>query len=104
MQPIVGRINQLTDRPSPPTGGSGVPAQFGGAITPFALDTSQLDEAQKKADKLKATLLEVQELIRKTNVEGINLGDKIINGVTKEINRAIEYSWLVSGKHHYGGN
>lgn len=65
MQPIVGRINQLTDRPS--QGGSGVPAQFGEVVIPLALDISQLDEAQKKADKLKATLLEVQELIRKTN-------------------------------------
>lgn len=30
------------------------------------LDTSALDAAQKKADKLKETLTEVQELIRKT--------------------------------------
>lgn len=31
------------------------------------LDASAIDEAQQKADKLKATLLEVQELIRQTN-------------------------------------
>ena len=36
-------------------------------VVPIEIDTTPLDEAQKKADKLKATLLAVQELIRKTN-------------------------------------
>lgn len=35
------------------------------------LDTSVLDEAQAKADRLKATLLEVQELIRKIDMEAV---------------------------------
>lgn len=37
------------------------------------LDTSALDAAQKKADKLKETLTEVQELIRKTEKISINV-------------------------------
>lgn len=56
-------------RPSPPTGGSGVPSKFGDVVIPIALDISILDLAQQKADKLKATLLEVQELIRRPNIE-----------------------------------
>ena len=55
MQPIIGKIEQLTTRPSPPSGGSGVPDKP-------CFDLSKLDEAQQKADKLKATLLEIQEL------------------------------------------
>ena len=64
---VMGRIEQLTDRPCPPTGGSGVPAPRDKIKITVELDTTQLDEAQQKADKLKATLLEVNELIRKTN-------------------------------------
>ena len=33
----------------------------------LGIDTSGIDEAQKKADKLKDTLAEVHELIRKLN-------------------------------------
>lgn len=33
-------------------------------ITKVSFDTESLDKAQEKADKLKATLLEVKELIR----------------------------------------
>lgn len=92
MQPIVGRINQLTDRPRPPQGGSGVPdPQFGEVVIPLALDISQLDEAQKKADKLKATLLEVQELIRRTNLTGTDIKDKIIGEVTNAVKAAMTY-------------
>ena len=61
MQPIIGRIEQLTTRPSPPIGGSGVPS------TPNNLIRS-LDEAQAKADKLKNTLLEIQKLTANLNM------------------------------------
>ena len=66
MQPIIGKIEQLT--PSPPTGGSGVPDKPKEITIPLSLDLNKLDEAQQKADKLKATLLEVQELIQNTKV------------------------------------
>lgn len=42
-------------------------AESGKITVTLDLDTSAIDEAQQKADKLKATLLEVQELIRQTN-------------------------------------
>ena len=40
-------------------------------IVSLDLDASAIDEAQQKADKLKATLLEVQELIRKIDMEAV---------------------------------
>lgn len=55
MQPIIGKIEQLMNRPKPPSGGSGVPDKP-------CFDLAKLDEAQQKADKLKATLLEIQKL------------------------------------------
>ena len=61
MQPIVGRIEQLTTRPSPPTGGSGVPNKMPDKIViPIELDTTKLDIALAKAEKLKAILSELQ--------------------------------------------
>lgn len=67
MDAIIGRINQLTH-------GDAMPANK--ISVPINLDTSALDNAQKKADKLKATLPEVQELIRRTNLTGADIKDK----------------------------
>lgn len=84
---------QTTDRPRPPQGGSGVPNKsFGEVVAPFVLDISQLDEAQKKADKLKATLLEVQELIRQTNLTGADIENKIIADITDAVQFGYELS------------
>lgn len=90
MQPIIGKIEQLTH--TPPQGGSSVPSQFGDVVIPLALDISKLDEAQQKADKLKATLLEVNELIRQTNLTGADIEDRIIGDITDAINRSLEHS------------
>ena len=57
----IKEIEQLTTNP---TSGSTTPASS--VTVTLDIDTTALDDAQKKADKLKATLSEVQELIRKT--------------------------------------
>lgn len=79
MQPIIGKIEQLTNRPSPPSGGSGVPDKP-------CFDLAKLDKAQQKADKFKATLLEIQQL--SDNI-ATTLADQIaqlvIQLVTKEL-------------------
>ena len=63
MKTIISRIEQLTHERT----GTAIPAS---KITiPLEPDTTSLGEAQKKADKLKVTLLEVQELIRKPTIE-----------------------------------
>lgn len=57
------------------------------------LDTSALDAAQKKADKLKETLTEVQELIRKTEKISIKIGAKeITDAVIAKVTEAVEKS------------
>lgn len=50
------------------------------------IETSAIDEAQKKADKLKTTLLEVQELIRQNN----SIIDYVKEQVIDEITRALK--------------
>lgn len=82
MQPIIGKIEQLTH--TPPQGGSGVPNKP-------CFDLSKLDEAQQKADKLKATLLEVQELIRRTKLTGTDIEDRIIGNITDAVKAATTY-------------
>ena len=80
METIIGRIEQLThERTS-----IAIPAS---KITiPLEPDTTALDEAQKKADKLKVTLLEVQELIRQNN----SIINCVKEQVIDEITRALE--------------
>ena len=92
MQPIIGRIEQLTNRTSPPSGGSGVPDK------PY-FDLSKLDEAQQKADKLKATLLEIQELTANLNMSAELLIDlkiadakkQILDEITNAVEKAVIY-------------
>jgi len=79
---IIGRINQLTHEGTMPANKIKVPIN---------LDTSALDDAQKKADKLKATLLEVQELIRQTNLTGADIENKIIADITDAVKSATNY-------------
>ena len=89
---VMGRIEQLTDSYCPPNDGSGVTAPRDKIKITVELDTTQLDEAQQKADKLKATLLEVQELVRQTNLTGADIEDRIIGDITDAINRSLEHS------------
>ena len=82
MQPVIGKIEQLTNRPSPPSGGSGVPNKP-------CFDLSKLDEAQQKADKLKATLLEIQELSK-----------TILDDLFTTIEKTFEKTWEYQNKRH----
>ena len=81
---VMDRINQLTHEPTGalPTNKTTVAVD---------VDTSALDDAQQKADKLKATLLEVQELIRRTNSSVADIEDKIISDITNALKTATTY-------------
>lgn len=83
MDAIIGRINQLTHEGTMPA-------------NKIAIDTSALDDAQKKADKLKATLLEVQELIRQTNLTGADIEDRIIGNITNAVKAATTYRTTIA--------
>ena len=77
MQPVIDTVSKLT--PSPPSGGSGVPNNP-------CFDLSKLDVAQQKAAKLKATLLEIQQL--SDNIATIladQIAQLVIQLVTKEM-------------------
>ena len=67
MQPTIGRTGQLTRRPCPPTGGSGVPSPPNKITAPILIDTTELDEAIRRAEillrqseRIKANLSEVK--------------------------------------------
>lgn len=81
---VMGRINQLTHEPT-----GAMPTN---KITMVVdVDTSAIDDAQQKADKPKATLLEVQELIRRTNSSVAVIEDKIISDITNALKTATTY-------------
>lgn len=80
MDAIIGRINQLTHEGTMPAN-----------KIKIAIDTSAIDDAQQKADKLKATLLEVQELIRQMNSSVADIEDKIIGDITNAVKTATTY-------------
>lgn len=85
MDAIIGRINQLTHEGTMPAN-----------KIKIAIDTSALDDAQKKADKLKATLLEVQELICQTNLTGADIEDRIIGNITDAVKAATTYRTTIA--------
>lgn len=75
MQPVIDTVSKLT--PSPPSGGSGVPDKP-------CFDLSKLDVAQQKADKLKATLLDIQELSK-------TILDDLFTTIEKSFEKTWEY-------------
>ena len=81
---VMGRINQLTHELT-----GAMPANK--ITVAVDVDTSAIDDAQQKADKLKATLLEVQELIRQTNSSVADIEDKIIGDITNAVKTATTY-------------
>lgn len=67
MQPIIGKIEQLTERPCPPTGGSGVSSNSKISV-PILLDTTALDEVQRSINKIQKNLLDIQHFIGNANI------------------------------------
>ena len=64
----------------------------------IGIDTSAIDVAQKKADKLKAILLEVQELIRKPTIEY-----EITSGV-QSFKETAEFVEKICARHYKDAN
>lgn len=84
MQPTIGRIEKLTTRPCPPTGGSGVPSPTDKIIAPILIDTTELNEAIRRAEillrqseRIKANLSEVKEILGKARIDfELYVGDR----------------------------
>ena len=53
--------------------------------TIIGIDTAAIDAAQKKANKLKSTLLEVQELIRENNSIINYVKEQVIDEITRAL-------------------
>ena len=81
----IKEIEQLMTNPP-----NGITTPANSMTVTLGIDTTALDDAQKKADKLKATLSEVQELIRKTNIDSKIADAK--KEIIAEIIKAVETS------------